>query len=240
MKLLIYTAVWKRPEITEICFMGIKRLQKVPGFQIEAFAVISEEEMIPLCEKYGVDWCMTANHPLGAKKNFGLSQLKERDFDFLIEIGSDDLILEELLNQYKKFFVKYDFFGVCDAGYIDAETLQCVRLQSDAVYGAGRAISRIALEKMNWTLWKNVSKGMDKSSLTNLYNLGFKYWVIPPIDYPLVIDIKSPVNIWPFRNYKAKGVGYDIEEIFSRISYDEVNAIKCLPRVYQSADLIGK
>jgi hypothetical protein len=239
MKLLVFLAVWKRPEITEVCFMGIKRLQNYsPTFHVEPFAVISEESMIPLCERYGVEWCMHENLPLGAKKNFGLSQLRDKDFDFMMEIGSDDLILGELLNQYEKFFVKYDFFGITDAAYINAETLECARLQSDAVYGAGRVISKKALEKMDYSLWGNRNRGMDKSSLTSLYNSGFKYWQIPSIDYPLVIDIKSPVNIWPFRIYRQKGVQYDINEIFSRISEQEVNAIKCLPQVYQSANLI--
>lgn len=236
MKLMFFLAVWQRPEITEICFMGLKRLG------VEAVAVISEESMISLCEKYGVRWVMTDNYPLEAKKNTGLRFAERFDFDFLIEIGSDDLILGELIDQYQKFFVKYDFFGVTDAAYIDAETLRCCRLQSPAVYGAGRAISRKALEKMNWTLWapKGRGKGMDKSSLRNMYNAGFQYWQIPAIDYPLVIDIKSPVNIWPFRNYWKLGVRYDIEEIYSRISEQEVNAIKCLPQVYQSASLIER
>ena len=239
MKLLIYTAVWKRPEITEICFMGIKRLQNYSlSFHVKPFAVISEESMIPLCEKYGVEWCMCDNHPLGAKKNFGLSQLRDKDFDFMIEIGSDDLILGELFDQYQKFFVKYDFFGVSDAAYINAETLECARLQSDAVYGAGRAISKKALEQMDYSLWGNRNRGMDKASLTSLYESGIRYWQIPAIEYPCVIDIKSSVNIWPFRIYRQKGVEYDINEIFSRISEQEVNAIKCLPQVYKSASLI--
>lgn len=215
--------------------MGLKRLG------VEAVAVISEDSMIPLCEKYGIHWVMADNYPLEAKKNAGLKFTKEFDFDFLIEIGSDDLILGELINQYQKFFVKYDFFGVTDAAYINAETLQCCRLLSPAVYGAGRAISRRALEKMNWTLWgtgpRGRGKGMDKTSLRNMYEAGFQYWEIPAIEYPLVVDIKSPVNIWPYRNYQKLGVEYDINEIFYRISEDETNAIKCLPQVYQSASL---
>ena len=215
--------------------MGIKRLQK--RFHVAPFAVISEESMIPLCEKYGVEWCMYKNEPLGEKKNYGLSQIKDKDFDFLIEIGSDDLILGELFDQYQKFFVKYDFFGICDAAYINSEDLACRRLQSNSTYGAGRAISKKALEKVNYTLWpEKQSRGMDNRSIVRMYKEEIKYWTIPPIDLPCVIDIKSQVNIWPF-NYLL-GVEYDINEIFSRISEEEVNAIKCLPQVYQSANLI--
>lgn len=232
MKLLVYTAVWKRPEITEICFMGIRRLN------LPALAVISEVDMIPLCEKYGIEWVMAENSPLGTKKNAGLARAREMDFDFLMEIGSDDLILNELIDQYQKFFVKYDFFGVCDAAYINGETLECRREISGTPYGAGRVISRKALELVDFNLWPRANRGLDKYSLNNLYNKGIKYWQIPPIAYPLVIDIKSPVNLWKFS--KTRGAPYDIEEIYSRLTNEEINAIRCLPQVYKLESLIER
>ena len=121
-KLKIYLAVWKRPEITELCFMGIHRLKTHLSYDISAFAVISEEDMIPLCEKYGIDWVLTENLPLGKKKNYGLKQLADYDFDFLMEIGSDDLVTNDLLDQYLPYFNKYDFFGISDAAYIESES----------------------------------------------------------------------------------------------------------------------
>lgn len=210
------------------------------GFDIEVLAVISEPEMIPLCDRFHVKYIMHENFPLGLKKNAGLQEAKKFDFDFMMEIGSDDLILDDLFESYKKFFVKYDFFGINDAAYINAENLDCCRLQSPAVFGAGRVISRKALELVNFNIWSKQQKGMDKVGINVLYAAGVKYWQIPPIDYPLVVDIKSPVNIWPFRDFKKLGVRYDINEIYSRISEQEVNAIKCLPHMYQSADLIEK
>jgi hypothetical protein len=92
-KILIYLAVWKRPQITELCFLGIQRLRR--SFNVEALAVISEEEMKPLCEKYGVHWVMYKNEPLGEKKNYGLRKAKEFDFEYLMEIGSDDKLSVE-------------------------------------------------------------------------------------------------------------------------------------------------
>src|SRR5690348_6599448 len=99
-KLLIYLAVWKRPEITELCLVGLNRLKTHPCFDIDILAVISEESMIPLCEKYGVKWVMSENRPLGRKKNNGLQEARKFEFDYLMEIGSDDLVLNELLDWY--------------------------------------------------------------------------------------------------------------------------------------------
>src|SRR5688572_7778218 len=127
-KLLIFLAVWKRPEITEICFMGINRLRKSGLFPIEAFAVISEESMIPLCEKYDVQYCFYKNQPLGEKKNYGLSQAMKKDFDYLIEIGSDDLLKTELLEAYAPYFGHKHFIGLSSFYYLNSEDFECRKI----------------------------------------------------------------------------------------------------------------
>lgn len=147
MKLLIFLAAWKRPEITEICFMGLNRLRKNSRLPIECFAVISEESMIGLCEKYKIKWTFYKNDPLGEKKNHGLNEAMKLDWDYLIEIGSDDLIKDELIEKYQKYFGKYEMFGTKDTNIIDSETGRCQRLTSDTPYGLGRCISRKVIEE---------------------------------------------------------------------------------------------
>lgn len=225
-KILIYLAVWRRPNITELCFRGIKRLQA--SFNIEALAVISEPSMIPLCEAYGINWVMHNNEPLALKKNFGLHKAQEFDFDYLMEIGSDDLILNELIDDYIQNYVgKYDFFGISDAAYIDSETGDCRRLISKSTYGAGRMISRAVLEKMNWNIWTDkLNRGLDNNSVFNIQRNGFVYKRVSPLEFPCVVDVKSMENIWKF-NYFL-GVEYDINEVLKRISHDEVEMIESL------------
>lgn len=137
---LIFLAAWKRPAITEICFMGIKRLKN--RFPIETMCVISEEEMIPLCEKYGINWTFYKNDPLGEKKNHGLNEAMKLKWEYLLEIGSDDLVKDELIELYSEHFGRDQYFGTKDAVIIDSETGKCRRLQSDTTYGLGRCISR--------------------------------------------------------------------------------------------------
>jgi hypothetical protein len=224
-KLLIYLAVWKRPQITELCFLGINRMRKHPDFDIQVLAVISEESMIPLCEEYYIDWVMYKNEPLGEKKNFGLSKAKEFDFEYMMEIGSDDLILNELLDDYKNYIGKYDFFGINDAAYINSETGECRRLMSNnSTYGAGRMIHRRVLEKAGWKLWNdNLSKGMDNNSILSLLRKGIGYKKAKPMAFPGLVDVKSDVNIWKFNYYL--GQPYDISEILSRLSKEEIEMI---------------
>lgn len=219
--LLIYLAVWKRPSITELCFMGIQRMKAHPDYNIQALAVISEESFIPMCEQYGINLVMYKNDPLGEKKNYGLQKAKDFDFDYLMEIGSDDLVLNELLTDYQKYIGKYDVFGITDAAYVNSESGECRRLISrHSTYGAGRMISRKALEAMNWKLWSDgLTKGMDNNSVLALQRKGFKYTKAEPVAFPCVIDVKSQDNIWKF-NYFL-GNPYNLDLLLDKLSPQE-------------------
>lgn len=222
MKLLIFLAVWKRPEITEICFMGIQRLQKAPGFQISAFAVISEVEMIPLCEKYGIDWCMTKNSPLGAKKNYGVKQALRHDFDYMIEIGSDDLLKNEVLDAYQ-----WDapVLSLLEFVLIDTEKGKCKLLSSNIPkFGAGRALRRDVIEKGD--LWhEKKNRGMDNSSSIRMAVNGFMQRGVK-WNFPLAVALKSDTNLWSYR--QMRGSKYPLDKALEGLSIEEVTAIKSL------------
>jgi hypothetical protein len=226
-KILVYLALWQRPRITEICFMGLNRLRRHPEFDIQVLAVASEPDMLPLCEKYNVHVVTHDNLPLGRKKNFGLQAAKSFEFDYLLEIGSDTLVLSELLDEYKKAFIGTEhFFGIGDCAFIDSESQSCRRVGGASTYGGGRMISRAALEKLNWNIWPDTqSKGLDNASVFKLATKGgFFYQQLKPGSVPLVVDLKSEVNIWPFNH--LLGVAYDVEKILERLSNEEVEAIK--------------
>lgn len=229
-KIIIFLAVWKRPEITEICFMGLSRLKK--KFGVDAFAVISESSMIPLCKKYGVDWCMHENHPLGAKKNFGLTQVMKKNFDFLIEIGSDDLLKNEIMELYP---FDRDVLGLRDFVILNSEDGECRRLTDrDAKFGVGRAISRDAISKFgdvngNYKIWGDrYTSGLDNNSSLALASKGCMEKRFASIE-PLAVDIKGPENIWPFN--KNRGIHYDFEKAMEGLSDQEVEGIKSLIHV---------
>lgn len=227
-KLLIYLAIWRRPEITELCLMGISRLRRHPAYDVQALAVISEPEMIDLCARYGVKWVMHENLPLGKKKNAGLVAAQCLDFDYLMEIGSDDLVTDELLTQYVEYLEVHDFFGISDAAYIESESGECRRLITDkSTYGAGRIISRKVLDALGWRLWNDsLNRGLDNDSLRRIESKGFKYYKVKASDKPGVIDVKSNENLWKF-NYFL-GQPYDINNILPMLSASEVNRLNSL------------
>jgi hypothetical protein len=223
--LLVFVALWQRPKITELCFKGLNRLKQHPDFNIQVLAVVSEEEMIPLCEKYGVNYVIHENLPLGRKKNFGISAARQYKFDYLLEIGSDTLILNELLDDYKQYIGVYDFFGICDCAFIDSETGSCRRVGGASTYGGGRMIAREILEKMDWKLWRDdVNRGMDNNSILRMQSAGIGYRQVKSGEFPMVFDIKSPVNIWPFNH--LVGQAYDKDVIIGKLSIEEQEFLK--------------
>lgn len=233
-KLLIFLAVWRRPEITEICFMGIDRLRKSGLSPIEAFAVISEESMKPLCKKYSIDYVMHKNEPLGEKKNAGLTAALQKEFDYLVEIGSDDLLKNEFLTLYP---FERDVYGLQDFIMLDSETGECRRLtHRDGAYGVGRAISRRAIESAAPLWHPRQTCGLDNWS--EMYRLSPKGFLMKRVasNDPVVIDIKGAESMWPFNH--LHGVPYDFKEAMKGLSEEEKNAIECLVTKNRSAALI--
>lgn len=227
-KLLVFLAVWKRPEITEICFLGLNRLRKHPDYDINVLAVISEESMIPLCESYNVNWVMHENLPLGRKKNFGLKESLKFDWEYLIEIGSDDLLKNEFLDLYKPYFGKHDVIRMSNFYFINSEDLECRQFNSQSAFGLGRAIHRRVVEKMGGIWNDKISHGLDNNSRFTMARNGFLDKRVY-CEKPVAIDIKSQDNIWPF-NY-LQGVKCDTEEVFEGLSNEEIERIKILSYV---------
>lgn len=154
MRVVFFLACWKRPEITELCFMGLKRLMKHDKVNASAFAVISEESMIPLCKKYGIEYLMYENIPVGRKKNAGLDEVLKKDFDYMIELGSDDVIQDKLIDHYLPFMeIGEDFFGSRNFCFIDGPMGQCMEWQCDPDPnfnpGLGRCMSKKLLMSMS-------------------------------------------------------------------------------------------
>jgi len=142
-KILIIIPVWKRPEITEICFSGLDRL-RAHRDNIEVLAVISENDYESRCKKHGIAYTFFENQPLGAKKNHGLKIALKQDWDYLMELNSDDVIKNELLDIYDT--MTDDYLALRNFCFMDSNTLELRQIESKTAYGIGRRYSRRAVE----------------------------------------------------------------------------------------------
>lgn len=146
MKILIYTAFHNRPAISEIFWWGIYRLQK--NFNVEVLAVTSDMDNALLAEQYSDYHISTVNKPLGAKMNKGLEVALTKDFDFMMQLGSDDLISDELvLKSIATFESGCQFFGVNNFILFDSVKKVCKHFKYNNIMGAGRCISKELLLK---------------------------------------------------------------------------------------------
>lgn len=201
MKIHVLTAAWKRPEITRICFEGIKRL----GFQ--ATVAISEESMISLCDEYGFDYVMVSNNLLGRKWNYGLRKAKEHNFDYLMILGSDNIVSDCLIDKYMKH-EGVDMIGVKDLYIFDSVSKKTKHFEgySDEMsIGAGRLISRKVINSVD-KLWGNwLKKGLDTNCSAKIKKSGFTEKVIK-LNGSVVLDIKSDTNIHSFNEFDTDNV----------------------------------
>jgi hypothetical protein len=174
--------------------------------------------MIRLCEKYDVKWVMAENHPLGRKKNIGVKEALKFDWEYLIEIGSDDLLKSLPVPES-------DVTALMDFALINTQTGECKRLQTDIPkYGAGRMIKRWVVESMD--LWDDTRiRGLDNSSTMRMAKNGIMVRGLKT-DKPLLVSLKSDVNLWGFKS--MRGNPYPLSEALEGLSEVEVNTIKSL------------
>lgn len=224
--MIVFTPVWERPQITEIYCLGVKRLG------LEAFCIVSPEDTSNNKEiilDYGFEVFEYPNNPLGRKKNEGLKEVLKKDFDYLIELNSDDVARNEILEVYEPLTAaRCPFFGLSEFLVYDTTSGNYSLNQSSTLYGIGRCYSKEALTGK--VLWPDSwNKGMDNSS-ENVMR-GHK---IEPTTVkwkkPLAVDLKSETNIWSFESMvnRRGNIEYngDPLEGLSKAEKDKIHALK--------------
>ena len=148
MVVAIYFACYNRLKVLKICLDGIERLrQENKDIEFIPFAVYSGEAEGELLKKYGVRSLKFSNEYLGRKKNAGLKELMKLGWDYMIEIGSDDLINSRLIDLYKPLWERGEnCFGVRSCYFIETATGRVSFWSHEYAIGAGRCIKRTVFD----------------------------------------------------------------------------------------------
>jgi hypothetical protein len=221
MKVIIQTLLWKRPEISRIHFDNLKETG------LDVYVGVSEDWAEDLCKEYGFKYVRVENHPLGAKKNATIDLALKDEWDYLLEMGSDDLIFN--VKDYLKHCGEYDCFGT--KGFYVA----CVRskkagyfkYKTNNLIGAGRVFSRRVLKRKLWE--DDINRGLDGSSIRTFLKLGYSFKIIDDV---VICDFKTDTNMNSMQGLIDKGalyykeVGYDM--ILNKFpnQKDMINAIR--------------
>lgn len=200
-KIIAFIPVWQRYKLFEIFLQGINRLIKYSPnrFEIVPFFMISERYYAARLNEPGFDFIMINNNPLGTKKNEGLTYiLNNYQFDYLLEIGSDDIIANMYLDIAEPY-LKSGIPQICPSRvyFLDINSGKIASHKTDRIVGLGRFISYEALRMVThmepfWAPFGD--RGMDTYSWRVLAKWGIDNKVIKA-DQPILIDIKSEINL---------------------------------------------
>jgi hypothetical protein len=167
-KILILLPIWKREAITELCFKNIKRLQK--EYDIQVLTIVSEQWAKRLSFEYGFKYVESANSPLGLKMNTGLKEALRMDFDYLMNLGSDDILTKELFDMYQPYFKeKKEMFGCTRLTFLDSKSKGVKTYDYGIMMGAGRCIRKDILLK-----YSTVVRVKWLDTVAGLYYTGYK------------------------------------------------------------------
>ena len=210
MKLAVVTAVWQRPEIFEIFAKNIHHLQEKFKSEIEIICVVagSEAEVSEkMVKDKGFEYIEIPNKPLSKKVNSTLSVAKKHNVDYILCLGSDDLISDGLFEIYLEEMKKGTGVIVLGDFYIYDKTSDRTIYwagykgeRAGAPAGAGMVLSAKFLNLWNWSIW-------DQARNTSLDRLSFAKIQMTPIKKRFIslknnnvvaVDIKSATNITPF------------------------------------------
>lgn len=201
------TGVWKRPEVFEMFAKGVHHLNaEIEDLNLEVICAGSEgEKSRKMVEAHGFHYIEIPNKPLAVKMNATTLKAKELDSDYVICMGSDDIIHPDLMREYLKWMQKKtDFIGVTDFYFYDTESGKSLywggyreRYRLNVTAGAARVISKQLMNRWDWMPWftkhddflDNSMQGRirGKIKILNMKSLGL---------YGL--DIKSSTNMTPF------------------------------------------
>ncbi|MEB3884952.1 tetratricopeptide repeat protein [Lyngbya sp. CCY1209] len=204
-KIVIYTCVWSRPELTRVVLSHYSDLQKqLSGkIQLELLAVGSEGETSrQVCESCGFDYLEHPNLPLSAKWEYGLNRCADYDPDAVIIVGSDDIVSRGLIEFYdQKLREGLVFVGIKDGYFWDVMSGQMMwwkgygRLDTrrfGETIGMARCLARPLLDRLNFSAWKGlqINKRLDRIVTQKLLDLGLQI-----LDHENLIPVENDSKI---------------------------------------------
>ena len=162
--------MWRRPEITRQCFEYLIKMMNQVDHEFMVYCVWSEDWAEELCNEFGFKGKYVKNLPLGRKMNKGLSGLMKYEWDYLMTLGSDDMVNPDLFKIYEPWMNKgTGLIGIDKCWFYKDGECKLVDYEIQII-GAGRLISRKAIEQTATKVKVNFLQ--DCSTVLGTYNKG--------------------------------------------------------------------
>jgi hypothetical protein len=209
MRIAIISAVWGRLLTTRLWWLACTRLREQwAPHAVGVFVAGSEEDHRTLAVDFGGVW---VEHPnlLGGKFNAAAERAWTWGADYVVVLGSDDVMTPALAEPYRVTMeAGAQYFGLRGCHMIEPVTRRALTLRGHAsrtrwgeTVGAGRALSRVVLDKVQGRPWPDkLTRGADWRMTLKLQKYG-----IAGVDVILeghedapLIDVKGGGNMWKF------------------------------------------
>lgn len=218
MRLVVVTALWKRPNLTRLVLHRYQALREALRGQVDLdlVAVGSEGPLSrDLAVEEGWGYVEAPNKPLGAKWNALMPTVRKLDPDGMVVVGSDDWLSKRAFQFYVECINRgVPLCGFRDIYFLDGKSGKTLHFggythpsRVGESLGLGRCLSREALEALDWhPWWRSLNRGLDFSMMKSLRrvvpDLKDRARIVTMQDIgACALDVKTPVGICRVRSY---------------------------------------
>ena len=141
------------------------------------------------------------NELLGRKLNDGIKLALAIGCDYIMNLGSDDLLHPDLIKLYMPFIeMEIPLFGLKYVYFWqpDQHAFLFDYYNGYHIVGAGRMIHKTVIKKIGDLYPQTINRGMDTASANNILQAGYRQMVVHYDYFPYVVDVKSEININAF------------------------------------------
>lgn len=155
-------------------------------------------------EKYGVELSLEyhgKDETLSDKLNRAVMSLRTQDYDYLMIMGSDNLVRLQIWGYIRTAIEEgIKFFGFNEAILYDRIKHRAKIWKPGAyTFGAGRCISKEIVLKCGRKLWDDgLHNGIDMNQESRVYRITGEACHIIPTNKPVICDIKDNDNLNPY------------------------------------------
>lgn len=206
MKIAIITAMWRRPHVFDLFGINTNKLiSECSEHEIQVFVAGSEGDTSrSQAHEYDFNYIEHPNQPLYAKFNAATRLAGEWHPNYVMVMGSDDIMdLKMLRNYYRHMDKGVDLIGSLGWYFYDINkdfaylwNGYAEKWNKGMTCGAGRMLSRKLMEALNWEPWQPqvLGEGMDRTMERRLKQIPHTRAAIA-MGEGMGLGINSEVNI---------------------------------------------
>ena len=201
--------LWGRPEVFRVVRNVLNRFMDHPDVVTTIVFVISKEDpfyeqLLSIIKGSAFEYKVVhySNDKLGAKHTAGIKEALKTGCDYVMNIGSDDLLHSALWNLYLPYMLDgYHIIGLRKLYFYapPGDAILFSYNSGNLVVGAGRLMHAGMLKK----IWKTPKKlyddecqrGLDTNSSNRMCSEHVMPLILDAGQFPMIVDIKTKDNI---------------------------------------------